>query len=312
MSKSVGRFDIALGGLGAALILVVIALGALTYSQQENQQRYEREQSAQHQANDGEQQWEAVCAPVARNRPFSCVLHPPNADAETQRAERDLRAQEQMANWALLMFITSVVGALTTIIGLIYIVKAYLANVEATEAATLAANAATSTLHSGRAWIMPSGRVEVDPLGPGFTFRDKPMNGGQRVALLLTNFGQSPAMNVSSAAEQILIDTVGESSLAYMVFPDEGTRDSAAPPGASAGGIAVFLSADDVAKIRRGERTPYVYTRITYRDIFQPELVRETQLCFRLELHGQKMMIKDGAMIDQWTFVAQPRFTHMT
>lgn len=128
MPKSLGRTDIALGGIGAALVVLVVALGAISYSKQENQQRYQRQQTAQYQANDGEQQWKALCTPVTRNRPLSCVITPPDSQAETDRAEGDLRAQEQMANWALLMFFATIAGVVTTIIGLIYVVRAYLTN----------------------------------------------------------------------------------------------------------------------------------------------------------------------------------------
>jgi hypothetical protein len=296
--------------LQRSIILLVIALyGGLLFVEQHRGHAEQDKRPAAYQADESEQHWEAFCSQAAGQSTATCIRQPPGSDADTQRAERDLRAQQEMADWALAMFFATVIGVVTTLIGLIYVVRAYYANVEATKAATAAADAANATLHSGRAWLIPSGDVEIDLLGPDYRFRDELMEGGVRVALMLRNFGQTPAMDVTSAADQVLIDTAGEASLAYLHYSMPESPDSIAPPGARAGGIAVFLSADDFKEVRAHRRTPFVYARIRYRDIFQPDQVRETQLCFSLEWQGQK--VTQRGAVDQWGFHPQMRFTYV-
>ena len=179
------------------LIGTLISWGAISYSQQQNQQRQQREQTTQYEASDGTQQWEATCTQIPSTRTASCVIYPPQSQAETHRTERDLRAQEQMANWALLMFFATMVGVAVTIIGLTYVIAAYYINARATEYAAKAADEATKANRQTRAQFIaqqrPWLRVGV-VMTNAARFKDQ-ITG--EATCTITNYGPSPAINVA-------------------------------------------------------------------------------------------------------------------
>jgi hypothetical protein len=200
MSKGNRRAELAFAGVAAALLALVVAWAAVSYSEQERQQRNDRNESAQHEANARPEQWEATCIEVSRSRPTTCVIQPPNAQAETERSERDLRAQEQMANWALLMFFATTAGVITTMIGLIYVVRAYRLNADATDHARIAAEAAQ---RGQRAWLSlgPLNKSLVSASVRKWRPRPLPRTGIDNMLrcefeVVMENVGREPAQNI--------------------------------------------------------------------------------------------------------------------
>ena len=172
MSEGNRRADIALVGLAIAIVAAIIVWSIAALAYQHGRHAQGDEQAASHQTGDGEQQWKAFCLPVPITGASACVLQPPDSDAETERSKRDLRAQEEMADWALLMFFATFTGVAVTIIGLIYIVRAYRLNAAATDHARIAANAAVAQATAAEKTFAVSSRPYVLPI-PEVEFADR-------------------------------------------------------------------------------------------------------------------------------------------
>lgn len=296
MLKGLRRADLALGGLATALVLVVLALGAFAYSEQDRQQRREREQAAQHETNDSEQQWEAVCTEITRACTTTCIIQPPHTEAETQRAERDLRAQEQMASWALLMFFATVIGVITTIIGLIYVVRAYFINAQATRHASEAAKAATAANQQTRAQFIAQQRpwlsCDVRDVRAHTSKKDVTL----MMEFVLTNHGQSPATAVEICINKIgPYDDEHKSLFKHMTVVERqrGTED----------GDVVFPSEAAPLKLTRGFGVPYdAPAQITGWIRYRFEGATRYHLTpFRLVIGMRVKMFDDGPRIDNVT-----------
>lgn len=159
----------------------------------------EREQAATYQTTNATQQIEATCAPVSRSRTTHCVASVPIPDGSNPYAEHDLRAQQDMAEWAFAMFIATIAGVVVTIIGLIYVVRAYRLNAIATDHARKAAEAATEQAETAGKALAAERRpwVSVDDVRlVGFAF--EPINRAINITtiIVLRNAGQSPALDV--------------------------------------------------------------------------------------------------------------------
>lgn len=141
---------------------------------------------------------------------------PANEDPDRKewREERDLRAQRHMALWAMWMFIATAAGVIATGVGLLYVIRAYNLNAEATRHAATAAKAATESANSFVRAERPHFMVDkielsgvdlsafrpVDPSPAGVlgTVRRKR---GPYVTVDMTNYGKSPAILRSVVAE---------------------------------------------------------------------------------------------------------------
>jgi hypothetical protein len=121
----------------------------------------------------------------AAKLPESKLVNPVSskATAAELREIRDLKAQEDMANWAFWMLIASTVGSLLTIVGLVFVWKTL-------HHTRRAADSAGDSVTDSRKAAANQLRAYVGPRAVNYTFD---LSGGFGVGIEITNFGQTPA-----------------------------------------------------------------------------------------------------------------------
>lgn len=111
-------------------------------------------------------------------------------------AKHDLRAQQEMSEWALAMLIVSVAGLAVTAVGLGYVILTFRQNVEATRAAT--AQAKTAREHLER---METPFLRAVPVQPPESNTGKPYEWLRDTVIRLENCGRSYAIVTNETAD---------------------------------------------------------------------------------------------------------------
>lgn len=106
---------------GLVILLLLVGLYCLLFVYQQDQ-RYNYSKPAGHDAGATDQQLYDPC----RERRglidgLNCIFREAKADEDAQRSSYDLKAQQDMAKWALGMLAVSCLGLFATCIGLVYI-----------------------------------------------------------------------------------------------------------------------------------------------------------------------------------------------
>ncbi|WP_127524104.1 hypothetical protein [Mesorhizobium sp. Z1-4] len=100
--------------------LVLVGAFAYLWSLDRHQDEYEKYRAAEYAAR-AEQEIERTCAGMDAAAYSKCSYKIIEATNEHQRAERDLTAQQDMAIYALLMAVISVITAVITLIGILFV-----------------------------------------------------------------------------------------------------------------------------------------------------------------------------------------------
>lgn len=90
----------------------------------------ERIQASQYDTGASRQHGEARCSTVTGQGSFTCSIEIEQASEADAYAKYDLRAQQEMAQWALGVLIATIAGVAVTLAGLVFIVAAYRLNRE--------------------------------------------------------------------------------------------------------------------------------------------------------------------------------------
>lgn len=143
MGDGKSRSDIVIAGIAVAFFISFAFFGAVTLTAYQERHADERVSAAEYQADNSAKQGESLCVEVPRQRTHACVTEPPETNPDTEYTKSDLHAQQEMAEWAYAMFLATLAGVLITAVGLIYVVRAFRLNAEATEQARIAAKAAS-------------------------------------------------------------------------------------------------------------------------------------------------------------------------
>lgn len=129
----------------------------------------------------------------------------PKTYREEWRAEEDLKAQRQMADWAFLMLVATAFGTCVTAIGVVFVAQ----TLEATRDAVKEARAANETvLHVGKKQII----AYLTCSNPTLSFQ----NNSPVLGLSVVNSGNTPAFNVflelrtGASGEHYLAKPVGD------------------------------------------------------------------------------------------------------
>jgi hypothetical protein len=169
-----------------ALALTVLLLGFGYFLVHQDEHADERQSAAEYSVRYERQKIEIECnTPTARSRTLSCIADSPDTGGEEQRADADLHAQQQMAEWAFAMFVASAAGVVVTFAGVAYVAMTLGATREAVVAANKANATAESTLAETtrigeaqtRAYLAPS-EASVSLDGNRFSLYAKFLNSG--------------------------------------------------------------------------------------------------------------------------------------
>ena len=108
---------------GLAAFALMAAVGAIylwTYKQEHADQRQAAAADQREQINE---QRQSTCVDVAKRHSFPCVVDAPVSEPSEKYTQYDLQAQQDMAEWALLMALLSGLGVAVTITATIYVAK---------------------------------------------------------------------------------------------------------------------------------------------------------------------------------------------
>lgn len=181
-----------MGRILLSICAVVVAVGLGAGQDQPMDARQGGQQSAQQDQASAAKKM--PIAPTAARPGHDLEADQNDADArrETERADADLKAQKEMARWALGMFIAS---AFSVVIGAVGVGLIYTTFQQTHRAATSAEEIVTVTRESAGHQL----RAYVGPVTAQYALSVLPTGGKVDVLIELQNFGQTPAYQYRSA-----------------------------------------------------------------------------------------------------------------
>lgn len=215
----------------------------------------------------------------------------PSAE-ETQRAKDDLKAQQDMADWAKRMFFIGSIEALITASGVFLVYRtlvhtrraadaAHDAVTEAKKTTEAAKESAESFRFSERAWISLKtfgvGQV-VNPVN------DKPTVVGYAPGFIWVNAGNTPALNITNWTMSQVIGP--DEEFKRFEKTDKGIRAFTLGPTMEfqCGGPTMGLLLEDIDAVVNHRKKLFVWSRCEYSDIFQPQITRHSELCIEVSI----------------------------
>jgi hypothetical protein len=198
------------------------------------------------------------------------------AKADDERAERDLKAQEDMAKWALWMLVAAAIQTVVGAIGIYY--------VKHTLDASRAANAATlMSIDQDRDIGHAQMRAYLSP-EPSPLFRELVSGSDHLFELKILNSGETPAYDVSYAniLQTAPVVFPGWEQLGLHQVPAEGQRQKTrivADQSISSYGV-ISLTEEQLQVVLVGSFAIYVACWLWYRDVF--EKLHEERILWRM------------------------------
>ncbi len=226
-----------------------------------------------------------------------------------------------MAEWAKWMFIVTGLGVLVTFVGVIYVIRAYQLNAEATNAATVAAKAAESStvafMHAERPHLMLESITMHglgDELGKAEMFlASMEPQVVPAVMMVFRNFGKSPAM-IENAVVKIIVGDL-PSVPDYTVRKKKTSRREIIAPDKpfDTGGFldreSPLLSKSEVEEIRTESGNLRVIVMVEYADVFQGKHVNRFAQRYRL---NQNRTATELLLSDSWVADGEPAYWEYT
>jgi hypothetical protein len=170
--------------MGAVLIFVIGSIAVMLISSQRNH-AYQREEAAAYKLEAMDEGARAQCNGLPFPEAFLCTANALEPDREDRERLYDLQAQQEMADWALVMALATVAGLAASGVGL----WALFRTLDATrEANNVLQRSAERQL---RAYVQP---IDLE-------LQDFVVGKLTRVEWKLKNFGQTPAYNVRYISE---------------------------------------------------------------------------------------------------------------
>jgi hypothetical protein len=213
----------------------------------------------------------------------------PNKDADACYKAQDHDAADLCAQWRAAVAAEhaasasgtanyiAAAGALLTFISICLLIWTLVQTQRATKAAEDSAKAAREALGSDRAWICGDGvdsgpvtnsHLDSLPIANGFAFITK-----------WRNFGVTPAFNIKVFRDFVLIDPDGPIP-AFGPGPDDDETAAVAGPNVQFAGHPAVLNDAETADFRGRRKKVVLYSRVTYRDKFSPDVERVSECCY--------------------------------
>jgi len=219
---------------------------------------------------------------------IECIAEQVKAARENQRAEYDLGAQNQMADWAFWMMIVSTVTMVIAATALWYVkdtlseTRAMTREAEAgTQAARLAAEAGRAANEISERMGHIQMRAYLTIPMPTFTFEDAQI----LFALTVRNAGQSPARNIKLTAQMVMLEggkLILELPQRWFFPGDLGSRDEHTFNAAR----DWLVPEDERTKLRDGSAEVHLSGKVTYNDVFGKPDELEYYFCRRVSCVG--------------------------
>lgn len=208
----------------------------------------------------------------------SCDKPKSREDADLCEQRRMAQAAEAAVWWAAFQTKLGIAGFIAVVLSLIF-------TGWAAWAASVAAKAAMAAVDTERAWVTHDGYdsgLAINPVIDGIRYEK-----GFVIELMWKNTGRSPAVHVTVyAANQLVGPNDPVPHFAEKAATD--ARHAIIGPGAR-GGTALQVSGGDVFdRIKRREVQWFVYSKVTYGTISQPNKRHHTEFCALVEVNGER------------------------
>lgn len=203
---------------------------------------------------------------------------------EERREESDLRAQQEMAAWAMGAL---VVGGLTLLVSAIGALAVLRSLVEARKTTEIA----LATLNSERAWLTPD-----DPL---WIFESEPFEGQERptkvgIALRFKNTGRTPAINTTVSAHFAIASADDPMPVFDPAPPSGSSRLPVVGVSGTIGSGELSIRAEDYyLGVIQGRARWYVYCIVRYGTLMG-DIQGKTELC--AEVVHQGFEVTEGGL----------------
>jgi len=284
--KQVARHGGVSALLGAAFVFAVVGGVSLNRQQSEHAEQYNR--ATGEEPEDPPQQIQAECVQVPRTSRTTCIIDAPIPQPDERTATADLKAQQEMADWALAMFFATGVGVLVTFAGVIYVAmtlhETRRMSAEAAKATAASETAAAAAVAANTGFVESSKRelrayVHVAKA----EILDVKAGSYPQHLLQIQNAGQTPAYNLQVA----IIAAIAVTRPPF----DRSKADISSPTVLGPGLIQTqsekmiqSLNETQASDIKAGVRELYVFGEITYRDAFDTD--RITRFSYRHDATG--------------------------
>lgn len=281
MHDSSWRSDLARWAVGLGIVALVVATAIfLAYRHRHAE---EREQATAYQQEASYQERPTVCIHAPLTGGIACSPNATPADNSERESAYDLRAQQEMADWALLMAIASIFGVAITGVGVVYVAFTLDETRKMTGEAAKATEAANKSVASSeRAAKAAEDSVEVTRdtakrqlraylvVSPGGITDIHPERTMQP-AFKVANVGQTPASRCSTNCTAIIVPPDFAYTVPMPTVDEVIEEDSVVGP--TQGHICTVADVPDtdsniVNELARGEKNVLVYGCVTYRDVF--------------------------------------------
>jgi len=152
------------------------------------------------------------------------------------------------------------------------------------EIAQAHANAASAALGLGRAWMCDSRfNIEIAGKGPGGVV---PVKDRVVFSVLWKNEGRSPATNANVMAEIVAVPFNCANAPAFQANWDNEAGNRTIGPNGTAISRQMEITGNDFIDFTSQKISICLYSKIVYRDVFEPNLPRHTEICCLVSLSG--------------------------
>jgi hypothetical protein len=227
---------------------------------------------------------EKRCVRLSSEAKRNCVEEIEQATRENEREERDLEAQLITAAWTAFMGAAALIGMAVSVIGVGLVFITFRETRKATIAAQHGAAHALASLHANRAWITPDGYATYE-------IKDSKINGILHketfaISLKWKNTGGSPAINSTCFSCYAVVGN-GAGVPHFDNFGDGGGISGILGINNGFSGVEMILSEDEWQRVSTHAADWYCYSIVSYRDIYNPSIVRESEGCFHMMYRGK-------------------------
>jgi hypothetical protein len=164
-------------------------------------------------------------------------------------------------------------------------------------AAQDAARSAAESAYSERAWVSHHGFEKgsaIDPVIDGIHYPE-----GIVAIPIWKNTGRSPAIRASVYTASAV--TPPDAPVPMFVWDEESQRAGVLGQNLLVVGNARLIAGDELAQLQNRELSWYIYSKATYRTIFEPNIVRVSESCHIVELNGHERL-PDGTVAPRILF----------
>jgi hypothetical protein len=318
MSIGNWMYRAAAGGLLAANLCCGLSADTLAQGEGNNPGRQERPADQERKPEPANDPVTLRAVQDAINR-IAGAIEAQKDEADTkrkdEREESDLKAQWEMARWAENMLWAALGSLAVTAVGVFLVARTLIysrdaaraaremvvqaeattkAAIDAAAASIKGAKAAEDALQVNRAWVCSDGYAPGTFING--TSGGKLIKNGLVFHLKWKNLGATPALDVNLYVAHMLV--LRGTSPPFFPYPSN-IGDSSATIGPGTVFNSPWQTLDDAAteKLRSSKCVLFLYSRVTYRDIYKRDL-RVSEVCMLIEMSGGQTMNSKGELVD--------------